>query len=48
MARYHGPVGYGYQVESPADSGIWVNEIEEIHYSGDVLRNSRKLENDGQ
>lgn len=47
MARFYGPVGYGNPVESPPDSGVWVDEIEEYFYSGDVLRNARKLE-DGQ
>lgn len=44
MARFYGPVGYGSPVESPSGSGIWVDEIEEHHYFGDVIRNARKLE----
>jgi hypothetical protein len=44
MARFHGVVGYGESVESPADSGIWVDQITEVSYFGDVVRNSRKLE----
>lgn len=47
MARFYGPIGYGSPVESPSNSGIWVDEIEEYEYSGDVIRNSRRLE-DGQ
>jgi len=47
MARFHGPVGYGSSIESPPDSGIWVDEIEQFSYFGDVLQNTRKLD-DGQ
>lgn len=47
MARFHGPVGYGNSVEEPPDSGIWVDEIEEYNYSGDVIRNTRKLDDSG-
>lgn len=48
MTRFHGPVGYADTVENPEGSGIWVNEVEEFHYSGEVLRDARKLQNDGQ
>jgi len=42
MARFYGPVGYGEAVESPANSGIWVDVITEYSYYGDVTRTSRK------
>jgi hypothetical protein len=44
MARFHGVVGYGEALESPPDSGIWVDEITEFTYTGDVIRNTRRLE----
>lgn len=44
MARFHGVVGYGMTEQSPAGSGIWVDEIVEQPYYGDVIRNTRKLE----
>ncbi len=44
MARFHGEIGYGESVESPAGSGVWVDEITEYSYFGDVIRNTRKLE----
>lgn len=47
MARFYGPVGYGTTIENPVNSGIWVDEIEEYFYSGDVIRNARKLEDSG-
>jgi hypothetical protein len=44
MARFYGEVGYGESVETPPDSGVWVNVITEFSYTGDVIRNTRKLE----
>lgn len=44
MARFHGVVGYAEAVETPPGSGVWVNVVEEFPYYGDVLRNSRSLE----
>lgn len=43
MARFHGQVGYGEAVEDPPNSGVWVNNIHEISYFGDVIRNARVL-----
>lgn len=45
MARFFGEVGYGSSVENPPGSGIWVDEIDEFPYYGDVVRNTRNLEN---
>jgi len=45
MNRFSGKVGYGESQEVPTDSGIWVEVITELPYYGDVVRNSRKLEN---
>lgn len=44
MARFFGEVGYGESVETPSDSGVWVDVISEVQYFGDVIRNTRKLE----
>jgi hypothetical protein len=44
MARFYGVIGYGETVESPPDSGVWVDQITEIPYFGDVIRNARNLE----
>lgn len=44
MARFFGAVGYGTSVETPSNSGVWVNVITEVVYPGDILRNSRKIE----
>lgn len=48
MARFYGPVGYGEPVENPPASGIWVDEMVEEFYSGDVIRDARKLESGEQ
>lgn len=44
MARFFGVVGYGDSIEKPPDSGIYVDEITEIEYRGDVIRNTRQLQ----
>jgi hypothetical protein len=44
MARFSGKVGYATSVEDPEGSGIWVPEIEEVTYVGDVTREARNLE----
>jgi len=43
MAKFYGPVGYGIPTEVPPESGVWQDVITERTYSGDILRNSRKL-----
>jgi len=47
MARFYGEVGYGISEENPPDAGVWVDQITEFPYTGDVIRNTRKLE-DGE
>ena len=41
MARFHGRIGYGETVETAP--GVWVDEIVEYSYYGDVIRNARNL-----
>lgn len=49
MARFYGEIGYADDtVESPADSGVWKDVIVEYKYTGDVIRNTRKLEENGE
>lgn len=45
MARFHGEIGYGETVENPPGSGNWVDGVTEYPYFGDVVRNTRSLEN---
>lgn len=44
MARFFGRVGYGTSKESETGSGVWIDEIIERSYYGDVLRNTRNLD----
>lgn len=41
MTRFHGRVGYGVSVEDVP--GVYVDDILERHYYGDLVRNSRNL-----
>lgn len=41
MARFFGRIGYGENVETTP--GVWVDEIVERSYFGDVIRNARNL-----
>lgn len=47
MAKFYGVIGYGESVESPPNSGIWVDQVTEKSYYGDVTRNARGLQ-DGE
>lgn len=44
MARFYGKVGYGKSVETPDGSGVFVDEITEYNYQGDVVRDNRNLQ----
>lgn len=43
MGRYYGAIGYGETVET--SPGIWKNVITERIVYGDVIKNTRRLEN---
>jgi hypothetical protein len=42
--RFFGAVGYGEAVETSSGSGVWEDQITEVEYQGDVIRNIRQLE----
>lgn len=42
MAKFYGKVGYGHAVE--VSPGVWEDQITERSYLGDVVRNSRTLQ----
>lgn len=45
MGKFHGEVGYNNgTVQTPPESGVWVEEIVERTYFGDVVKNRRNLE----
>ncbi len=43
MAKFYGEVGYGESQENPPGSGVWTDQVTEVSYYGDVIRNVRKL-----
>jgi hypothetical protein len=42
MAKFHGDIGYGETVETAP--GVWQDSIVEYSYFGDVVRNTRRLQ----
>jgi hypothetical protein len=42
MAKFHGSIGYGETVETAP--GVWQDNIVEHNYFGDVVRNTRRLQ----
>lgn len=42
MARFSGAVGFGANKEDPPESGIWVEDVIESIYQGDVIQNTRQ------
>ena len=42
MAKFYGEIGYGESVE--VSPGVWEDVITERIYSGDVIRNTRRLQ----
>ena len=45
MAKFYGAIGYGKPVET--SPRVWENQIAERMYSGDLIRNSRRLQSSG-
>ena len=45
MAKFYGAIGYGESVETVP--GVWADTIIEFQYYGDVVRNTRKIQ-DGE
>lgn len=45
MAKFYGKIGYADTMETTP--GVWVEQITERNYFGDMGRNTRKLESSG-
>lgn len=43
MAKFFGAIGYSFGTKQ-ATPGVWIDDIVEKNYYGDVLRNTRRLE----
>lgn len=41
--KYYGSIGYAETIET--SPGVWEEQIIERNYTGDILRNTRKVEN---
>lgn len=46
MPKFYGSIGYAISKETTP--GVWVEDIVEYQYSGDVYRNTRKLQSGNQ
>lgn len=46
MAKWYGVIGFSETVETTP--GVYVEQITERHYYGDVIRNSRRLQSSDQ
>lgn len=44
MSKWYGRIGYAETVELPDRPGIWVEQIVEREYFGDINRNTRRLQ----
>lgn len=45
MAKFYGPIGYAETVETKP--GVWEEQITERMYCGDLVRNTRRLQDSG-
>lgn len=45
MAKFYGNIGYAETVET--EPGLWVEQITERPYFGDIIRNTRRLQTSG-
>lgn len=45
MAKFYGKIGFAETVETTP--GVWVEQITERSYYGDLIRNTRRLESSG-
>ena len=46
MAKFYGAIGYAKSVETKP--GVWKEQITERNYSGELVRNTRRLQSTGQ
>lgn len=46
MAKFYGPIGFAELVETAP--GVWKEQIVEHSYSGDLIRNRRRLQTSNQ
>lgn len=44
MAKFYGTIGFAETMESPVGSGIWIEQIIERTYPGEIIRHRRRWE----
>lgn len=47
MARFYGEIGFGKDAEDPPGSGVWKQQVTEVPYFGDIVKNVRRI-SDGE
>ena len=48
MAKFYGKVGYITSVESEDSPGVWIDDVIERNYYGDITRNISQFQSSGQ
>lgn len=48
MAKFYGKVGYIKSVESEDSPGVWIDDVTERNYYGDITRNISQFQGSGQ
>lgn len=48
MARFSGKIGYAKSVESTEYEGVWADTVEEKQHYGDIIKDFRRYQYDGQ
>jgi hypothetical protein len=44
MAKFSGVIGYVSAKETAPESGVWMDDVVERNYSGDILQNTKRWE----
>lgn len=47
MAKYCGKIGFSTTFEDPSNPGVWKEQILERTYYGDIVKNSRRWQTNG-
>lgn len=47
-AKFYGEIGYVQTTETPAGSGISVEQVTKRNYYGDLIRNSRRIQSSSE
>lgn len=45
MSKFYGAVGYDKQIET--SPGVWISDVSERSYAGDIIKNNRRWQDSG-